>query len=117
MMLRVESKPLLGENNAEIIHPSDSFYTPFVSLKSSNESVPKKNALGTTNGVYIPCLLNIIGVILFLRLGWAIGQAGVWGVLLIFALAELQALFTVLSASAIASNGIMHGGGSYFLLR
>lgn len=68
-------------------------------------------------GVYVPCLLNIIGVILFLRLGWGIGQAGVEGILLIFVIAEAQAVLTVLSASTIASNGAMRGGGSYFLIR
>jgi amino acid transporter len=53
---------------------------------------------------------------LFLRLGWGIGQAGVEGMLLIFFMAELQAVLTVLSASTIASNGAMQGGGSYFLI-
>lgn len=67
--------------------------------------------------MYVPCLLNIIGVILFLRLGWGVGQAGVEGFLIIFFVAEAQAVLTVLSASAIASNGSMQGGGSYFLIR
>lgn len=67
--------------------------------------------------MYVPCLLNIIGVILFLRLGWGIGQAGITGILLIFVIAEAQAVLTVLSASTIASNGAMRGGGSYFLIR
>lgn len=65
----------------------------------------------------MPCLLNIIGVILFLRLGWGVGQAGVEGMLWIFCMAEAQAVLTVLSASTIASNGAMQGGGSYFLIR
>jgi hypothetical protein len=67
--------------------------------------------------VYVPCLLNIIGVILFLRLGWGVGQAGVEGIMLIFVLAETQAVLTVLSACTIASNGSMQGGGSYYLIR
>ena len=41
-----------------------------------------KNKLGTINGCYVPCLLNIMGIILFERLGWGIGQIGVSGVLL-----------------------------------
>ncbi len=40
------------------------------------------NKLGTINGCYVPCLLNIMGIILFERLGWGIGQQGVSGVLL-----------------------------------
>ena len=39
------------------------------------------NKLGTINGCYVPCLLNIMGIILFERLGWGIGQIGVSGVL------------------------------------
>ncbi|EQC25451.1 hypothetical protein SDRG_16670 [Saprolegnia diclina VS20] len=86
-------------------------YTPFLPVSTATP-----NRLGTFNGVYVPCLLNIIGVILFLRLGWAIGQAGVLGMLGIFVIAEAQAVLTVLAASAIASNGSMRGGGSYYLI-
>ncbi|KAJ0397295.1 hypothetical protein ATCC90586_008810 [Pythium insidiosum] len=94
-------------------------YTDFVTLRKADEdggANGMRNELGTINGVYVPCLLNIIGVILFLRLGWGVGQAGVEGMLFIFFMAELQAVLTVLSASTIASNGAMKGGGSYFLI-
>ena len=40
-----------------------------------------KNKLGAINGVLVPCSLNIIGVILFEKLGWGIGEAGFMGVL------------------------------------
>lgn len=33
--------------------------------------------MGTFMGVYLPCLQNIFGVILFLRLTWVVGTAGV----------------------------------------
>jgi len=75
-----------------------------------------KNQLGVINGCYVPCLLNIMGVILFLRLGWSVGQAGVLGTLLFFLVAEIQAIITVLSLSAIVTNGEMKGGGSYYLI-
>ncbi len=42
----------------------------------------EKNKLGTINGCYVPCLLNIMGIVLFERLAWGIGQQGVSGVLL-----------------------------------
>ncbi|KAF0684063.1 Aste57867_23984 [Aphanomyces stellatus] len=136
--MHVEGKPLLGGKAVELRRdvltdtPASDMedlphaYTPFLSLTQKvederkgggNATAPTSlNQLGTFNGVYVPCLLNIIGVILFLRLGWAIGQAGVLGMLLIFFFAELQAVLTVLSASAIASNGSMRGGGSYYLI-
>ena len=61
-------------------------------------------------------LLSILGVILFLRLGWSVGEAGVMGTFGIFAIAETQAILTVLSLSALVSNGKMSGGGPYFLI-
>ena len=75
-----------------------------------------KQGLGTFMGVYVPCLLSIIGVILFLRLGWAVGQAGVMGTLAMFAIGGLMAILTDLSLSAMATNGRVAGGGTYYLL-
>lgn len=34
--------------------------------------------LGTLAGVYFPCMQNIFGVILFIRMTWVIGVAGVF---------------------------------------
>ena len=55
-----------------------------------------------------------MGIILFLRMGWGVGQAGILGTIAILAVAETMALLTVLSFSAIVTNGNMAGGGSYF---
>ena len=95
--------------------------TALLSSSSSGASVSAKasapaaavhhNNLGTFNGCYIPCCLNILGIILFLKLGWAVSQAGIVGVLGIFLIAELMAMLTVLSFSAIVTNGSMSGGG------
>ena len=51
------------------------------------------NKLGTINGCYVPCLLNIMGIILFERLGWGIGQLGVSGVLYVFVFIFIITLF------------------------
>ena len=83
---------------------------------NTSASEPTKNKLGTLNGVFIPCCLNIMGIILFLRMGWGVGQAGVLGTIAIIAVAETMALLTVLSFSAIVTNGNMAGGGSYFMI-
>lgn len=72
--------------------------------------------VGTYIGVFQPCLLNIFGSILFLRLGWAVGEAGVWGTLLVFAVAGLLVLLTALSVAAISTNGTMGGGGAYYMI-
>ena len=81
-----------------------------------DDGLTSKNELGVLNGVLVPCLLNILGVILFLRLGWAVGHAGWGGTLAMFAVGETLALLTVFSLSAIVSNGRIKGGGSYYMI-
>lgn len=84
--------------------------------RDSADVATSKNALGTFAGVFLPCILSIFGAILFLRLPWAIGEAGVVGVLLMFALAGMTVLLTVLSIAAISTNGTMKGGGAYYMI-
>eukprot|EP01099_Mayorella_cantabrigiensis_P004430 TRINITY_DN3335_c0_g1_i1.p1 TRINITY_DN3335_c0_g1~~TRINITY_DN3335_c0_g1_i1.p1 ORF type:complete len:915 (-),score=191.73 TRINITY_DN3335_c0_g1_i1:53-2797(-) len=72
--------------------------------------------LDTFFGVYVPCLMDIFGVILFERLPWVIGQAGLLLGLLMMFLALCIVIPTVLSVSAIATNGNMKGGGGYFMI-
>jgi potassium/chloride transporter 9 len=79
-------------------------------------NMPGKNKLGTINGVIIPCLLNIFGAILFVRLPWAVGQTGWIGVLLQFALGGTLVTLTTLSIAAISTNGLVRGGGAYYML-
>ena len=38
--------------------------------KEAEQADGHKNALGTINGCYVPCLLNIMGIVLFMRLPW-----------------------------------------------
>jgi amino acid transporter len=78
--------------------------------------VANKQGLGALEGVYVPCMLSIIGVVLFLRLGWAIGQAGVLGVLGMFGFGAILILLTDLSLCALATNGKIRAGGTYYLI-
>eukprot|EP00026_Physarum_polycephalum_P001680 Phypoly_transcript_01682.p1 GENE.Phypoly_transcript_01682~~Phypoly_transcript_01682.p1 ORF type:complete len:588 (+),score=56.39 Phypoly_transcript_01682:544-2307(+) len=75
-----------------------------------------KNKLGTFFGVYIPTVLGIFGVVIFLRLSWITGQAGLINAYLMYVIAGSVAGLTVLSVSAIATNGQMKGGGTYYLI-
>ena len=45
----------------------------------SNNSVPGEEKLGTFLGVFTPSILTILGVILFLRSGWVVGNVGLLG--------------------------------------
>ncbi|PHH63419.1 hypothetical protein CDD81_6020 [Ophiocordyceps australis] len=72
--------------------------------------------LGLVSGVFIPVCLNIVSIIMFLRFGIIIGQVGFFGILGLLITAYLIDLLTVLSLSAISSNGEVRGGGAYYLI-
>ena len=89
---------------------------PLLNASDGGDEAKTKNNLGTLNGCYIPCLLNILGAVLFLRVGFSIGQMGFWGSLGIFAFSEFIAYLTITSFSAIVTNGHMKGGGAYYMI-
>ncbi len=72
--------------------------------------------LGTFSGVFTPSILTILGIILFLRLGYVVGNAGLGKTLLILALANGISVLTTFSLSAIATNLRVKGGGDYYLI-
>uniref|UniRef100_A0A8C9X3M3 Solute carrier family 12 member 6 n=1 Tax=Sander lucioperca TaxID=283035 RepID=A0A8C9X3M3_SANLU len=76
----------------------------------------KSPQMGTFMGVYLPCLQNIFGVILFLRLTWVVGSAGVLQALCIVFICCCCTLLTAISMSAIATNGVVPAGGAYFMI-
>ncbi|KAM4017753.1 LOW QUALITY PROTEIN: solute carrier family 12 member 4 [Anomaloglossus baeobatrachus] len=84
--------------------------------EGSRKKVFKSPSMGTLMGVYLPCLQNILGVILFLRLTWIVGTAGVLQTLLIVLICCCCTLLTAISMSAIATNGVVPAGGSYFMI-
>jgi amino acid transporter len=80
----------------------------------ATEQHPK--LFGTFAGVFTPTLLTILGVIMYLRVGWVVGNAGVLGGLLIIALANGITLCTGLSLSSIATNTRLEAGGPYAII-
>ncbi|XP_028282952.1 solute carrier family 12 member 7-like isoform X2 [Parambassis ranga] len=72
--------------------------------------------MGTFIGVYMPCMQNILGVILFLRLTWIVGTAGILGSFAIVSICCICTLLTAISMSAIATNGVVPAGGSYYMI-
>ncbi|CAK1542154.1 unnamed protein product [Leptosia nina] len=72
--------------------------------------------LGWIQGVLIPCLLNIWGVMLFLRIAWIVAQAGIGLTIAIICLSGVVCIITTLSLSAICTNGELQGGGVYYIV-
>ncbi|XP_058269870.1 solute carrier family 12 member 7-like isoform X2 [Hemibagrus wyckioides] len=72
--------------------------------------------MGTFIGVFLPCVQNILGVILFLRLTWIVGTAGILGSFAIVFMCCACTLLTAISMSAIATNGMVPAGGSYYMI-
>eukprot|EP00069_Balaena_mysticetus_P006502 bmy_05111T0 len=84
--------------------------------EDSRRRQAKSPRMGTFIGVYLPCLQNILGVILFLRLTWIVGAAGVLESFLIVSVCCTCTMLTAISMSAIATNGVVPAGGSYYMI-
>jgi amino acid transporter len=76
---------------------------------------PPGKLLGTFEGVFVPNILTILGVIMYLRQGKVMGEAGLVYGLLIIGLAHLVTITTGLSLSAIATNMRVKAGGAYYM--
>jgi len=70
----------------------------------------------TFGGVFTPNILTILGIILFLRFGWIVGNAGLWKALVMVFLGSLITLLTALSLSAVSTNIQVKTGGAYYLV-
>lgn len=77
---------------------------------------PVGNKFGTFGGVFTPSILTILGVIMFMRAGFVVGEAGVLGALAILIIAKTITVLTSLSVAAICTNMQVQGGGAYFLI-
>ncbi|MBF4693433.1 amino acid permease [Fusibacter ferrireducens] len=75
-----------------------------------------KVGLKTFEGVYTPTLLTILGVILYLRLGWVVGNVGLIATIVIIILAHIITLATALSMSSMLTNIKIGAGGAYAII-
>ena len=66
--------------------------------------------------MFTPCTLTILGVIMFLRFGYCVGQAGVRHAIAVVLISKAITTLTALSLSAIATNTRPKGGGAYYLI-
>ncbi len=69
-----------------------------------------------TGPVFFTAISTILGAILFLRFGFAVGSLGFMGVMAIILLGHLVTIPTALAISEIATNQRVEGGGEYFII-
>ncbi|MBT8295265.1 MAG: Na-K-Cl cotransporter, partial [Gramella sp.] len=88
--------------------------------KQNGEEAPVipsvKSGLGTFGGVFTPSILTILGVIMYLRFGWVVGNVGLLGTLLIVTLSVSITFLTALSVASIATDQQVRAGGAYYMI-
>jgi amino acid transporter len=76
----------------------------------------RSSKFGTFGGVFTPAILTILGVIMYLRLPWVVGNGGLWMAWGIVVVAHVVSLTTGLSVSSMATDKRVKAGGSYYIL-
>lgn len=88
-----------------------------VVCSTSSGTLPdQEKKLSTFFGVAVPTVLSMFSIVIFLRIGFVIGHAGFLQAVLMLVVAYIIITLTVLSVSAIATNGAVQGGGAYFMI-
>nr|XP_020443852.1 solute carrier family 12 member 3-like [Monopterus albus] len=116
---RVSKEVEAGMEMANVASDSGVSSLPVTDSGSEESKGPKEKApvkLGWVIGPAFHCMLNIWGVILFLRLSWITSQAGILLTCLIVLMSVTVNTATTLSISAIATNGRVDAGGTYFMI-
>ncbi|RIH66884.1 amino acid permease [Mariniphaga sediminis] len=80
------------------------------------KSLVNTHARFGTLPVFFTALSTILGAVLFLRFGWAVGHVGFWGVIGIIVLGHVVTIPTAFAVAEIATNQRVQGGGAYFII-
>ena len=75
-----------------------------------------RGRFGAFGGVFTPSILTILGVVMYMRLGWVTGHAGLGVALAIVGLSHVISMLTGLSIASIATNRTVGAGGAYFMI-
>ncbi len=76
----------------------------------------KGNKFGAFGGVFTPSILTILGVIMYMRLGWVVGEAGLISAIIIIVISHVISISTGLSISSVATDKKIKTGGIYYIL-
>ncbi len=71
---------------------------------------------GTFQGVFTPTVLTILGVIMYIRHPWVVGNAGIVGALIIVAISIGITLCTSLSMASMTTNIRIESGGAFSII-
>ncbi len=86
-------------------------------LNGEKAKVAAKRGLGFgTSPVFLASISTILGAIMFLRFGYAVGHVGLLGALLIIVLGHMVTIPTALAIAEIATNRQVEGGGEYYII-
>ena len=85
-------------------------------ISTGSSAAAESTGLGTFGGVFTPSILTILGVIMYLRFGWVVGNAGLIGTLAIVTISTLITFLTALSVCAIATDKVVRVGGAYYMI-
>ncbi len=87
-----------------------------VDVEGRDPDAAPRGRFGTFGGVFTPSILTILGVVMYMRLGWVTGQVGLAWALAIVVVAHLISFATGLSVSSIATNRTVGAGGAYYMI-
>ena len=80
------------------------------------EKVEKRGHGFGTSPVFLASISTILGAIMFLRFGYAVGHVGLMGALFIIVLGHMVTIPTALAIAEIATNRQVEGGGEYYII-
>ncbi len=69
-----------------------------------------------TAPVFLTAISTILGAVMFLRFGFAVGSVGFWGTLLIIIIGHVVTISTAMALAELATNQKVEGGGEYFII-